>query len=1059
MFWNISGSTKFLERRGDEMKDLLFVTSLLGIVLLGAILLGGANQTNSLNGFINPGDYEMVLNFEEPVQIEKVGESVSITVVDEFSLEGQKSLKIENRTSGWEGAEIDLTKDWQVFNSANFQITTHIYQTSPDPQLFRIVAYIKDSKGERFETITEKVVMPNYWKEINKEFKFCFNEPVDKFSLRTVTPLESNFTYYIDNFQILGANKVERAGAISKTSFEDRQHSWEPRGDGVSISLTNKVFHSGEYSLAVEGRKNNWNGAQINLAKTLKPGTSYDFDIYVYQDTREDQLITLTMQRKYASDANTNYDTILWQIKVPSNTWTQLTGSYTVKSGAVVEELIFYVESPNPTLSFYLDDFSMTDNSIPLYEPEWEIIDLKDKYKDNFDIGVAIPYKVLVNPLEMKMVENHFNSITAENEMKPESILMNLGSYDFSVADEYIEYAKEKGIKVRGHTLVWHSQTPEWFFKDEDGNLISKNELLSRMETYIHDVVGHFKGEVYAWDVVNEAIDPNQPDGYRRSLWYEIIGPEYIEYAFKFAHEADPKAKLFYNDYNTYEQKKRDYIYNMVKGLKAKGVPIDGIGMQMHIGIGTDLRQVEEAIKLFSSIPGIEIQITEIDMSVYTDQGSNYMSPPYEALVEQGYKYRELFHILKKYDDVISSVTFWGLKDDYSWKNQTRNDWPLLFDKDYQSKYAYWGIVKPAVLPIVPKSNAISQGTAIPYGMLDDDYLFSKPIFIYDKNGEEKLNARIIWDENKLFVYGEVFNETSDEEDGVAIFIDPNNAKTPYLQEDDIWVIIHPDWTVEKNKEDVEVEYFVSSGYKKYSFECSINLQKKLEKEQKIGFDIAIIDGENIYSWSDNTNQQKSQTINYGVLTLEGASVGKAKYGTPVIDAEIDEVWSQSEEYITETIVLGSSNNAKANFRVLWDENALYVLAIVEDSVLNKENTNAWEQDSLEIFIDENNNKTGFYENDDAQYRVIYVNTPSFGTGGSAANFKAATKIIESGYIVEAAISWKFISPTGGEVVGFDVQVNDAGATGSRVGITTWNDPTGNNYQSTVNFGNIILEK
>ena len=137
----------------------------------------------------------------------------------------------------------------------------------------------------------------------------------------------------------------------------------------------------------------------------------------------------------------------------------------------------------------------------------------------------------------------------------------------------------------------------------------------------------------------------------------------------------------------------------------------------------------------------------------------------------------------------------------------------------------------------------------------------------------------------------------------------------------------------------------------------------------------------------------------------------------------------------------------------------MYVLAIVEDPVLNKENTNAWEQDSLEIFIDENNNKTGFYENDDAQYRINYVNTPSFGTGGSAANFKTTTKIIESGYIVEAAISWRFISPSGGEVVGFDVQVNDAGATGSRVGITTWNDPTGNNYQSTVNFGNIILEK
>ena len=234
---------------------------------------------------------------------------------------------------------------------------------------------------------------------------------------------------------------------------------------------------------------------------------------------------------------------------------------------------------------------------------------------------------------------------------------------------------------------------------------------------------------------------------------------------------------------------------------------------------------------MFSSIPGIEIHVTELDMSIYKDQSSNYDAPPYESLVEQGYVYKELFTLLKKYDDAITSVTFWGLKDDYSWKNQTRNDWPLLFDKDYQAKYSYWGIVEPTVLPILPKKGSIAQGTAIPFGMLDDSYLFSIPVQIFDDQGNERFNARIIWDEGTLFIYGDVRDETKDPEDGVAIFIDPNNAKTPYLQDDDVWVIIRTDWTVETNKPDeIEIKHFVSPGYKNMLLNAQLLSHKNLKK-------------------------------------------------------------------------------------------------------------------------------------------------------------------------------------------------------------------------------------
>nr|QWX21635.1 CBD9/spike protein fusion [synthetic construct] len=191
-----------------------------------------------------------------------------------------------------------------------------------------------------------------------------------------------------------------------------------------------------------------------------------------------------------------------------------------------------------------------------------------------------------------------------------------------------------------------------------------------------------------------------------------------------------------------------------------------------------------------------------------------------------------------------------------------------------------------------------------------------------------------------------------------------------------------------------------------------------------------------------------------------GIMVATAKYGTPVIDGEIDEIWNTTEEIETKAVAMGSlDKNATAKVRVLWDENYLYVLAIVKDPVLNKDNSNPWEQDSVEIFIDENNHKTGYYEDDDAQFRVNYMNEQTFGTGGSPARFKTAVKLIEGGYIVEAAIKWKTIKPTPNTVIGFNIQVNDANEKGQRVGIISWSDPTNNSWRDPSKFGNLRLIK
>jgi len=335
-----------------------------------------------------------------------------------------------------------------------------------------------------------------------------------------------------------------------------------------------------------------------------------------------------------------------------------------------------------------------------VYYADSEIPSLKEVFSSYFKIGVALPVRVFSNSLDVQLITKHFNSMTAENEMKPESILRRGADgkifCDFTMADRYIRFAQQHGFVVRGHTLVWHSQTPDWFFRDDSGNLLSREAMIERMKEYIHTVVGHFKGRVYAWDVVNEAVDPNQPDGMRRSLWYQIIGPDYLELAFKFAHEADPEALLFYNDYNEFEPRKRDIIYNMVKDLKEKGVPIHGIGMQQHLSLARSIEQIEQAIALFATIPDIVIEITELDVDIYRDNLTKYQTAPTELLHEQAEFYRKLFQVYKKYSHVIDNVTFWGLKDDYSWLRGfpvRRNNWPLLFDENYQPKPAFWAIV------------------------------------------------------------------------------------------------------------------------------------------------------------------------------------------------------------------------------------------------------------------------------------------------------------------------------------------------------------------------------
>ncbi|WP_229249347.1 endo-1,4-beta-xylanase [Dyadobacter sandarakinus] len=328
---------------------------------------------------------------------------------------------------------------------------------------------------------------------------------------------------------------------------------------------------------------------------------------------------------------------------------------------------------------------------------------LKEAYKNYFPIGVAVAPRNLSGP-EAELITTQFSSITPENAMKMGPIHPEPNRYAWEQADAIVAFAQKNGLKVRGHNLCWHSQAPGWFFTNQEGKQVSREVLLDRLKEHINAVAGRYKGKVYVWDVVNEAVPDTSESIYRKSKFYEIIGEDYIEKAFEYAHAADPDAKLFYNDYNTESAAKREKIYQLLKKLKAKNVPIHGVGLQGHWSIYEPTQaDLEKSITQFASL-GLEVQITELDVSVYpkeherrarksTDDG--VLTP--EMTAKQTAHYKMLFDVFRKHKETITSVTFWNVSDKSTWLDNFpvpgRKDYPLLFDENYKPKAAFEQVV------------------------------------------------------------------------------------------------------------------------------------------------------------------------------------------------------------------------------------------------------------------------------------------------------------------------------------------------------------------------------
>ncbi|GAB3155096.1 endo-1,4-beta-xylanase [Microbispora hainanensis] len=943
------------------------------------------------------------------------GDGVEVGAASDAAHSGSGSLLTSGRTATWHGASIGPPFQKGV----TYQVTAYARMVSGEPSstIALTVQRTPDGGETTYERVAAATVTDDGWAELSGTYSFS----ADSTGLQLYAESsEATAAYYIDDIVITSDTDPTRSGL--STDFETgTAQGWSPRAS-ASLTATTDVAHGGAHSLAVTNRSDTWDGPAISVLGKMAKGSKYTLSAWVRlgPDTSSGNL-GLSIERR--TNGTPSYERVAAPKAIPAGQWVELTGTYTLAYD--VDFLSVYVESDAGTFPFNLDDFTLT-----YVEPkpiQTDIPSAKDEVP--FTLGAAISRAQTLGE-HGDLLLKHFGGVTPGNALKWDATEPSEGGFTFGEGDYLVNYAVEHGLTFRGHTLAWHSQTPDWVFKDGDRDLTAspadKALLLTRLVNHVKTLVGRYKGKIAVWDVVNEVVDENQPDGLRRSKWFQITGLDFIRTAFRVAHETDPAAKLFINDYNTEFPRKREALYALVKKLKAEGVPIDGVGHQLHLNIEQPpASEVEATIEKFATL-GVDQQVTELDVSVYPDFVSTYDEVPAEVLAEQGYRYKELFDVFRRHKSQISSVTVWGLADDDTWLSTfpiTRLNAPLLFDDELQAKPAYWGVVDPAKLP--PLVRRLEAPAAKPKvdgkRELEWDLLPDTPIA---RVGDVSAAFQARSSATCLYVLAEVRDASDDRGDKVTFTVDG----TPYAVRRDGG---HPhgvEAAVKKTKDGYLVEARLPIG---------------------TGVTVAVADASG-----------GSQTSWTGKITATPAvKLTAAPKGRPVVDGVVDPAWKAAPEIRTATWIQGTSG-ATARARALWNGDTLYLLAQVADPTLSEQSANPWEQDSVEFFVDPGNGKTRGYGDDDGQYRIGFSGKTSAGgpldPAAIAGNLTAAAKVVPGGYVIEAAVKLPTITLRDGTLLGFDVQVNDA--TGAaRTGAVTWSDATGQGYRDTSHWGVLQL--
>ena len=859
-----------------------------------------------------------------------------------------------------------------------------------------------------------------------------------------------------------------------------------------------------------------------DITENVSEGEEYEFSFWAklsddYNKELKDSQKTVQFQPYYENgDGKQEYDTTglisgtSAQI-LEAGKWTKFEGTYKIPSGA--KKVVIRIleqgnwQEPGSCImgKYYVANVSMKKITKPKPEIEENIPDWKASVTESLGngsiAGTAIMSSEISDDTLMALVKKHFNAVTFGNELKPDALFnYQIGqsvdsttitfqgkelkvpvvndkqeNLDFSRADAMLDKILEWNnanpndkIRVRGHVLVWHSQTPEWFFH-EDYDVAKpyadKETMNRRLEWFIFSVFDHYFGKAangkydglfYGWDVVNEAVNGNT---YRddkvisdasdtstsdtrhgsNSMWWRVYkSNEFIINAFKYANKYAPNdVELYYNDFGETDNTKCEGIVKLINDVKsADGTRLDAFGMQAHYNVdGFSAAQFKSVAKKYAQAAG-KVQLTELDFKASSTYDGTAATRESEY-TKMAYCHKNLYEAIKALKEEganVSGITVWGVIEPNSWLHSQSNlgggasgsaQCPLLFDGNYKAKPAYWAYVDATKLQ--PAIQKVTITEAKDGNIAGETYTIDQ--------GAVQAEFIPVWDADGLTVQVKVKDTTVNDADAVTVYVDPDNSAS--------------DITPHKVTVARTAAAAIAGGY-----QATVKVSMKgLKVAQQISLDVVVNNDGETGSFNDLTGKQESSSKYYAVATMK-PGIEKIPYGTISVDADADAAWGNA---VNIPLTINKGSEASANAKVLWDDDNLYVYATVKDAALDKTGAQTHEQDSLEVFIDEDNGKTASYGEDDKQYRINYNNEQSFnGKKCLAENVKSATKTIDGGYVVEAAFKWTDIKPANGTKIGLEFQINDA-KDGKRIGTLSWYDETGMGWSGSNVYGTVEL--
>jgi len=858
--------------------------------------------------------------------------SPTVTVKDGDG--GKKSLLVTGRTQNYFGVDIKGSLFTDLDEKYTITVKGHLPAGVSTSNAILQATGDKTDEGQYYAWLVNKAVAAgdSFELTMTKSINEIINENGKDFARLQIQLQESDKDFYIDDIIIT----IEETGngdnvVLFYENFEDYKDTFVKDGDVADVAVSADVASNGTRSLLVDSPSSSQDYAGVVLnndklnAPGMQPTGKYRFTAQVYAAGPETGTPTIGIRVDSTTNGSDSWGGIFSQrFNLTRGQWTSISFDFEVPENHELVKRIAFINAARQTeLKYYIDDVKLEvlREPVPVVPLEWEsgLPSLYEAYEDDFLFGNIMEPGTLDNTGTLEMYKHHYNAVSAENAMKPESLVNNNREYNFENADRLVDWALTNDIKVHGHTLVWHAQSPSWLTRDDSGQPLTRAEAKANLEEYINTVAGHYKGKVISWDVVNEAVS-----GGSNSPWKQAYangadiaqgeeGDDYFYDAYVFARLADPGATLYYNDFNEHLSPNRQQIYNMVKKYNDRWkedvrntdqdrLLIEGIGMQAHYWTGESsslIDNVTTAIDLYRTL-GVKISVSELDIPA-GNAGTTKTATDAEKKT-QAILYAQLFELYKKNADIIERVTLWGREDASSWRGGNNGDAsPLHFDNKLQSKPAFQAIVDPVKflenteLPevYVPPTAYAVYGT--PDLGKNDPAWVTAPVIIANKQAVDNANAtgkvKVLWDEQNIYVRVEVTDNQIDvssanawERDSVEVFLSETNFRGSYSGTEGNQYRVDADGGTSQKTNVTGWGIDSGEGYSfaertSYGYLVEMKLPWRAAaapaEDMVVGFDIQINDPPPAASrpqvtWSDPEANSYNSSLNWGNLKLAG---------------------------------------------------------------------------------------------------------------------------------------------------------------------------------------------